>query len=579
MTREEFVDRARPLLASLYPGREVEVLDALVEMVDRARRHVADGPHLPTAPAAAARARGRSSPPDHGSAVLITYGDAIRARDGEPPLATLREVLERHVGDAITDVHILPMFPSSSDDGFAVVDHRAVDPALGTWADVEALGDRYRLMFDFVANHVSSRSAWFTGFLAGDPALADRFVRFDPEFDTSRVVRPRTSPLFHTFPAADGSDVRVWTTFSQDQCDVDVASPATLLDLTDVLLGYLARGAASIRLDAIGFLWKSSGTPCIHLPQTHAVVRLWRLVVDHVAPGTQIVTETNVPQAENISYFGDGTDEAHQVYQFALPPLVLHAFVTGSGSALSRWAATLAPVSPTATYFNFLASHDGIGMRPVEDILGPEDRAALVERVLGNGGMVSMKAEADGSESVYELNINYLDALATRDELAHPATVARKGLAAHAILLTLIGIPGIYYHSLFGSASDGPGAAATGIARRINRERLRADTLAHELATDERRRTVFEGLMHMLRVRSRHPAFSPYAPQDVEDLDPRVFAVRRTAGASELLCVVNLTDEPVRLPVTGRDVLTGRRHTGGTTLPGYGVAWLTALAD
>ena len=232
------------------------------------------------------------------------------------------------------------MFPWTSDDGFAVVDHRAVNPALGTWDDVAELAADHAVMFDFVANHTSSSSAWFRGWLAGDPAYAGLLHRGrTPTSTPPRWCGRGPRPLFHPFPRPDGSTVWAWTTFGEDQVDVDVRTPRTLLELTDVLLGYLVRGASAVRLDAIGFLWKESGTTCLHLPQTHAVIKVWRALVDHVAPGARLLTETNVPHAENISYFGDGHDEAHLVYQFALPPLVLHSFVAGSTARLSEWAA------------------------------------------------------------------------------------------------------------------------------------------------------------------------------------------------------------------------------------------------
>ena len=269
--------RVLPLAELLYPGRGPEVADRVVALVaDRT------GP-------------GRRRP-DEGTSYLITYGDAVR-RVGETPLHTLAEVLRDHVGDIVSDVHLLPMFPWTSDDGFAVVDHREVNRRLGTWDDIAELEKHHGLMFDFVANHVSASSPWFTGWLAGDPAYDGFFLAQDPGFDTSRVVRPRVSPLFHAFERPDGETVRVWTTFGTDQVDVNVGTVEALLELTDVLVGYVERGASAVRLDAIGFLWKESGTSCLHLPQTHAVVKLWRAIVDHVAPGTQLLTETNVPHA------------------------------------------------------------------------------------------------------------------------------------------------------------------------------------------------------------------------------------------------------------------------------------------
>ena len=446
------------------------------------------------------------------------------------------------MGDLLSDVHLLPIFPWTSDDGFAVVDHRVVNPALGTWDDVSDLAAERGVMLDFVANHTSSHSPWFQDWLADGESRAGSYVKRDPDFDTSQVVRPRTTPLFHPFRRADGRETEAWTTFGPDQVDVDVRDPRTLEELTDVLLGYVEKGASAVRLDAIGFLWKESGTTCLHLPQTHAVIKTWRALVEHVAPGTRLLTETNVPHAENISYFGDGNDEAHLVYQFALPPLVLHSFVAASTVRLSTWAATVGPVSDTATWFNFLASHDGIGLRATEGILDDAERDALVRRTHSHGGRVSWAARSDGPRSVYELNLSYLDALCTPEEARDPEVVVAKSLAAHSILFTVLGVPAVYLHSLVGSHPDLEGVVTSRINRRINRAVLDADQLDAELLDDPRRRGVLTGLSHLLDVRRQHEAFSPFGTQRIECLDDRVFAVRRGEGTpDELLCVTNVT--------------------------------------
>ena len=555
----QLAQRISPYLELLYPDQHEDVCQRLVAM----------------AAMYADRLRGRTvAPPTQWTACLITYGDGIRRAD-ETPLHTLAGFLHDQVGDLVSDVHLLPMFPWTSDDGFAVVDHRAVNEDLGTWADVADLAGEHDLMFDFVANHTSSQSPWFTGWLAGDPAYEGFYVERDPDFDVSLVTRPRTTPLFHAYARPDGTSAWAWTTFGEDQVDVDVRHPATLVELTDVLLGYLAHGASAVRLDAIGFLWKQSTTTCIHLPQTHAVIKLWRALVDHVAPGARLLTETNVPHAENISYFGNGEDEAHLVYQFALPPLVLHSFVAGSTARLADWAAGVGPVSSTATWFNFLASHDGIGLRASEGILDDAARAALVDRTRAHGGRVSMASRPDGTSAVYELNLSYLDALCTPDEAADAATVAAKALAAHSILFAFLGVPAIYLHSLVGSAADHKGMASSQINRRINREVLDADRLLVELAEDPRRRAVFVGMRQLLDVRRRHQAFSPFGTQRVERLDDRVFSVRRGEGSDdELICVTNVTGETVTLPaVVGVDVV--RDHeVSPLTLGPWGYAWV-----
>ncbi|MBC7297348.1 MAG: sugar phosphorylase [Demequina sp.] len=508
------------------------------------------------------------------SSYLITYGDSF-TRPGEAPLATLRTIVDNVIGDAISDVHLLPMFPWTSDDGFAVVDHRAINPALGGWEDIARLGERHGLMFDFVANHVSAASPWFCGWLAGDERYAGYFFSPDPDFDATHVVRPRTTPLVHEYARPDGTTATAWTTFGADQVDVNAATPAALLELTDVLLGYLAAGADTVRLDAIGYLWKESGTTCLHRPGTHAVIRIWRAILDDLAPGARLLTETNVPHADNVTYFGDGSNEAHMVYQFALPPLVLHSFVSGDSGRLTQWAAGLEDLGGTATWFNFLASHDGIGMRPSNGLLTSAEQQALVDRVVAHGGRASYAHEPDGSRSVYELNVSYLDALVDPARLGDAEQVVSRVLAAHAILLSVIGVPAIYYHSLFGSSHDIVGMESSGINRRINRKQLDADALLAELETSPRRRGIFTGLTRMLRVRAEHAAFNPFSPQRVLDLGPAVFAVHRGEGIGSVVAVINVSGAAAAVAgVSGTDLLTDARHQGGLTLPADGVVWL-----
>ncbi|WP_214700026.1 alpha-amylase family glycosyl hydrolase [Exiguobacterium sp. s57] len=536
-------------LRFVYKERADEAVEGMCALVDRFEQVSFD----------------KTSPLTEKNVYLITYGDAIQ-RKGEVPLQTLHRFLNREAKGVITDVHLLPMFPYTSDDGFSVTDYRAINPDYGTWQDIVSFSHDFRLMYDFVANHLSKSSDWFKGYVAGDERYAEFFIPEDPSFDASRVVRPRTSPLIHTY-----GEKTAWTTFSEDQVDVNVAHIPAFLELTDVLLDYLAKGASSIRLDAIGFLWKESGTTCIHLPETHALIQVWRELVDHFKPGAQIITETNVPHQENISYFGSGNDEANQVYQFSLPPLVLYSYTTNDATKLSDWARQIKPVSETATYFNFLASHDGIGMRPTEGILDETDRQLLVDKVVHNHGRVSYKSNPDGSQTVYELNINYMDALANAGEEDTPLHT-QKMLSAHSILLSVVGVPAIYYHSLFGSRNDEAAVESSGINRRINREKLDADTLHEELESDARRRNVFSGLKHMISLRGQYDAFSPYADQDVLDLDTRVFAVKRTGATSTIVAVANVSPETVELDLSGNNVF--KDTTDPITLQPYGFAWI-----
>jgi sucrose phosphorylase len=522
-------------------------------------------------------------------AILITYGDQVSEPD-KPPLETLAEVLATYAGDIISGVHVLPFFPYSSDDGFSVIDYTAVNPAWGDWSDVEQIGDRFRLMFDAVINHISRRSEWFQGFLAGDPDYDDFFITVEEDTDLSDVVRPRAKPLLTRVETAAGEQL-VWTTFSPDQIDLNFANPEVLLRIMDVLLCYVDHGAEIIRLDAIAYLWKQIGTRCIHLEQVHRIVQLFRAVFDLVAPNVMIITETNVPHQENISYFGDGVNEAQLVYQFSLPPLVLHALARGDASYLTEWAAGLAGDLPSkqTTFYNFLASHDGVGVRPVEGILPAEEVQWLAERAQAHGGHVSYKTNADGSKSPYELNISYFDALSD-PQGGEPLDVqVRRFMVSQAIMLALQGVPAIYVHSLFGSRNYPEGVEETGRYRSINREKLRRADLEAALAdSDSVRARVYAAYRRLLAVRREHPAFHPVGAQRVLDLGPALFALTRTAPDERetLLCLHNVTGEaqtvalsPDVAAVSLRDILNDEVYNGEElTLAPYQILWLLSEA-
>jgi glucosylglycerate phosphorylase len=525
-------------------------------------------------------------------ALLITYADQVRD-DGVAPLQTLAAFCEKRLAGVVSGIHILPFYPWTSDDGFAVKDYCDVAPEYGTWEDIAAFRPRFDLMFDAVFNHMSAQSDWFQRFLRDEPEFRDFFVTVECNPDLSQVVRPRALPLLTEFQTARGLE-KVWTTFSADQVDVNVKNPRVLLALLDALLFYVAHGARFIRLDAIAYLWKEIGTPCIHLPQTHAVIQLMRAVLDEVAPHVQLITETNVPHADNISYFGDGTNEAQLVYNFALPPLVLHALLRGDASHLTNWATTLKAPSGHTTFFNFLASHDGIGLNPAGGILPPTEIDFLVERCQAHGAFVNYKHNADGSQSPYEMNIVYFDALNNPAAGESLETQVNRFMVAQAIMLSLAGVPGIYFHSLFGSRNDRENALQTGIYRRINRQKLTLAELEADLADKGSLRTsVFNRYRVLLKARRSHPAFNPHAVQRVFEGDGRVFAVLRTAatGSDWVLCLHNVTNERVTMKIAGAEVasaevwtemlsdgqqVNGKDGTFRVTLRPYEVNWLMA---
>lgn len=543
----------QPLVALYGPSSG---LDTAVRLRDRLRRQ----DHRNTHP---------YRPLTQQDAILIAYGDQVRAPD-ESPLRTLSDFCCRWLDGVVSGIHILPFHPSSSDDGFSVVDYGTVDPHLGDWDDIGPLGARFDLMFDAVFNHMSAQSTWFRQFCNGDPAYDDFFVTVEGNPDLSRVVRPRALPLLTEFPTVTGPR-NVWTTFSADQADLNFKNPAVFLRITDVLLNYIARGARFIRLDAIAYLWKEPGTPCIHLPQTHRIIQLWRAILDEMAPGVCLITETNVPHLENVSYFGDGTNEAQLVYNFALPPLVLHSIRRENASHLTRWARQLELPSDRVAFFNFLASHDGIGLNPARGILSQTEIDGLVADVQNLGGFVSYKHNPDGTRSPYELNFNYFDALADPAAIDPIGVGVNRFLLAHSIMLTLAGVPGIYFHSLFGSRGDRPGAESSGIPRRINRQKPDRAAVESELRdVSSLRHQIFHRLCRMFQARRNHPAFHPAAPQTVLDLDPRLFVLRRGApnASGEVWCLHNLTHTTVPLTLRPSSQPNAPRHidllTGST---------------
>ena len=510
--------------------------------------------------------------------VLITYGDSLK-KDGEAPIATLHEFANQYLKGAVSNIHFLPFFPYSSDDGFSVMDFFEIDPELGSWQEVAAIGQDFELMFDYVVNHFSSKGQWFHNYLEGKDGFTEFAMEVDPAIDLSMVTRPRSLPLLSEYKKKDGQTVHLWTTFSADQIDFNFKSLDVLEKMIDVLLFYADQGATILRLDAIAFLWKEIGTNCIHLAQTHDMVKLFRAVLDLVAPDVIILTETNVPHDENISYFGDGRDEAQMVYNFTLPPLVFYSMVKEDVTVLSQWAKGLYLESEHNTFFNFMASHDGIGVRPLEGILDPAELDGLIEIVKANEGQVSYKQNPDGSESPYELNITYVDAILADTS----STRADKFLASQSIQYALPGVPATYIHSLLGSRNWVEGMKQTGRARTINREKLSVETLISELNDPESfRARVFFPYLNLIKIRKKQSAFHPNAGFDILQIDPKVFAIKRYSKDQTIYALTNISSKPISISLAGTastdqatDLITGETvKTAAFDLNPYQYAWL-----
>ena len=539
-------DRVRRRLSLLY-GEEAS--EPIARHVDRiVRVHDAHATPEIRATESAFEARERFTEKD---AVLITYGDLV-VSEGRSPLATLSDFADVFFRGLVTTIHVLPFFPSSSDRGFSVISYEEVDPRLGSWEEIARLGRGFRLMFDGVFNHVSSKSRRFQKFLAGDPEYQRFFRVFSSreEIDDDRlrlVLRPRTSDLLNEFATVDGPRW-LWTTFSRDQVDLNFRSPKTLLEVLEILLYYVRRGADLVRLDAVTYIWHELGTRCAHLVQTHEVVKLVRDVLDAAAPHVALVTETNVPHADNVTYFGDGTDEAQMVYNFALPPLVLHAFVNGTSETLSAWAAQLAPPSETTAFFNFLDSHDGIGLMGARGILPEEEIGRLCDRVRAVGGLVSMRTGEGGVPTPYELNVTWWSALNDAEGREDLDRKVDRFVASRAIALSLRGVPGIYLLSFFGARNDLEAVERERQARSINRAAVREDWLFTQFADPASVPTrTAARFIDLLSLRAAEPAFHPAAAQRVLRLDPRLFALVRAprGGGAAVAAIVEVSGSEV----------------------------------
>lgn len=514
---------------------------------------------------------------DEKDIVLITYADQFSA-PGEKALPVFTRFYNEWLSRSFSHVHLLPFYPWSSDDGFSVIDYHEVAPETGSWRDVAELKKSASLMFDFVCNHMSAKSKWFENYINQMPGYEDFFISVDPETDLSAVTRPRALPLLTPFTLHDGSVRHLWTTFSEDQIDLNFASPEVLIAMVDVLLHYLMEGARYIRLDAVGFMWKIPGTNCIHLEQTHRLIQLFRAITDRVAPGTVLITETNVPHKDNISYFGDGENEAQMVYQFSLPPLVLHAVHCQDVRALCQWASSLKLPSMKTTWFNFLASHDGIGLNPLRGILPESEILSLVEKLQQEGALVNWKNNPDGTRSPYEINVTYLDALSAK-ESEDNERIARF-ILAHAVLLSFPGVPAVYIQSILGSRNDYDGVERLGYNRAINRKKYRAGEIDAELEDNKSlRHSIYHRLTQLIAVRRTEKAFHPDSQTIFETSGAHVFKIIRTADNGERInALFNFSNHQQNIHSdieTGRELIAGEDIRSTTlSLNPWQVMWI-----
>jgi len=532
--------------------------------------------------------------------ILITYGDLLHDDDEKSPLITLAKFCDKYLEGGISTIHLLPFFPYSSDKGFSITDFESVDPNLGSWDDIEDLEHRYQLMFDGVINHVSSKSKWFQEYINDGPYYRDFFISFSsadiltPE-QRKIIFRPRTTDILQTFYTIKGKRY-VWATFSKDQLDLNYKNPDVLMRVIQILLLYVRHGADIIRLDAVTYLWTEPGTPCIHLDQTHHIVKLFRDILDTVASGVALITETNVPHEENISYFGNGYDEAHMVYNFALPPLVLHTFYTGDSTAILNWISGLNTPSKLTTFFNFLDSHDGIGVMAVQNILSEEEIDFIIKKARDHGGLISYKTGAGEKEIPYEINITWFSALNHPDEKEEDiAFQIKRFVASRAIALVLKGVPGIYLHSLIGSLNDIESVLKTNLNRNINRRIISGKAITKALEDPlSKISRINRELGRLIAIRIKKRAFHPGGDQNVILLSPNIFSIIRISPEKDqyLIALTNITEKvcALEIPLSNidekhwYDLVSGmewiaEEHMLHITLQPYDVVWLEPFRE
>ncbi|WP_370159414.1 sugar phosphorylase [Salipiger bermudensis] len=577
MTESNFSARLSSLLHFIYPDVDSHILGSQVveafwpEDTHRRRQPRKPGNNLWT----------------QNDAVLITYGDSLI--DGyHKPLDLMHDFLLNHMKGVVNGVHILPFFPFTSDDGFAVTDYRKVNPQLGEWADITRIGSEFHLMSDLVLNHVSSQGVWFNAYRQGQKPYDKFFFEADPSDDVSMVTRPRTTPLLQEVETAMGTR-HVWCTVSHDQIDLDFRNPDVLLEIVRIIRLHIDMGVRIIRLDAVAFLWKELGTNCIHLPQTHAVIQLMRLLMDYATETVILLTETNVPKAENLSYFGR-RNEAHVVYNFPLPPLTLHAMMSGSARYLNDWQRTMPPAPLGCAYLNFTASHDGIGMRPAEGLLPPPEIGQIIDTIHEIGGKVSMRSLPGGGEAPYELNCTFFEAMGRTFKGTDDLHFDRF-LCSQTIPMSLEGIPAFYIHSMLATPNDLEAVERRGMYRAINRHRWDYPELQEKLADPETiHARVLAALSERLKIRAQQPGFHPNATQFTLNVDDRIFGLWRQSldRAQSIFALHNVSDETIEIPQADLnliadeswvDLLSGETiEAGPVEMAPYQCRWISNLA-
>ena len=471
--------------------------------------------------------------------ILITYPDQFQSSN-ESHLKSLNRFLNEDLEGLISHVHILPFYPWTSDDGFSPTDYKEVDPDYGTWKDIEEIPQDK--MFDCIFNHISSESPLFKKALSGDKKSMAMFHLYSQDEyqeksfqeNITKVVRPRTSPLFHEYKFQDENKY-VWTTFSKDQIDTNINNSDMVKYILETFFLYIEKGSTFFRIDAVPFMWKELGTNCSHLPKTHLFIKLFRSILDEINSELVLITESNVPHLENITYWGKD-DEAHVIYNFSLAPLLLHALTFQTNEYINSWSENVFKTSDFTTFLNFTATHDGIGMRGLEGLVQDEDIAKLCEIAKSQGGKIGEKRSRDGSVRPYELNCTWRSFL--EDDKLSEEDFLNKVVNSHALVMFYPGIAAHYAHNFFASKNWSEGFLQSGIARRLNRKKFN-----YPISYNSFEKNAMKKLKELIKIKSTHRCFHPNAKLEVISTKNNIIAFKRKYDQDEKLVIFNLSDQ------------------------------------
>ena len=477
------------------------------------------------------------------TSLVICYGNSVT--DGnKKSLKVFNKFYKKYLKNNFNSVHFLPFYPSSSDSGFAVKDHYKIEPRLGSWKDVKIISKNCNVMADLVINHSSARGLWFSNFLKNKSPGKDYFFTVDKNFNSKKVIRPREHKLLKKIKLSNETKY-LWRTFSPDQIDLNFKNPKVLIRFIKIIFNLINNGVRIFRLDAIAYLWKENGNTCINHTNTHNIIKFIRLVCNLLKTECIIITETNLPEKENLSYFGNN-DEANWVYNFSLAPILVYSLLFEDSNKITKWSKNFPIAKLNNNYLNFIASHDGIGMRPIEGILSTNTQKKFLSRLKKNGGEFSYRKVQGVRKKVYEANITLFNAFKYSDFDKSGIFGFERYMAAHTIMISFDGIPAIYFNSMFGNSNDNSKYIISGNKRDLNRYRWNKDKIEDHLKDqNSKQNKYYKNMSNILAIRSKQKAFHPNAIRKTLKLGANFFGIKRvsTDNKQSIYCITNMTSK------------------------------------